>query len=174
MCVFQGCPGVDGTYIGASTCLTSSSKGAVYNGSHGYRGWCYPMLVFGGPSRPVLDGCWCTGVGAQEYMCTRLQDYLIDTAFFVLVSSHDGLLHCSPRTLGRGQAEEAKADTGIAYLVPVLAGLGKEGVRLELPALLQASQSDFYALEMRGHVSVGRMRERRMRGGEGACVVAQV
>lgn len=37
------------------------------------------------------------------------------------------------------QAEESKATTGIEYIVPILAGLGREGVMAELPALLQVS-----------------------------------
>ncbi|CAN0335377.1 unnamed protein product [Ectocarpus fasciculatus] len=38
-----------------------------------------------------------------------------------------------------GKADEPSAATGVEYMVPVLGGLGREGVMAELPALLQAN-----------------------------------
>lgn len=38
------------------------------------------------------------------------------------------------------QAEEIGATTGIEYIVPILAGLGRQGVMEELPALLQVKR----------------------------------
>ncbi|CBJ30708.1 conserved unknown protein [Ectocarpus siliculosus] len=38
-----------------------------------------------------------------------------------------------------GKVDEPSAATGVEYIVPILGGLGREGVMAELPALLQAS-----------------------------------
>lgn len=37
------------------------------------------------------------------------------------------------------QADEVNATSGIEYIVPILGGLGREGVMAELPALLQVT-----------------------------------
>lgn len=45
--------------------------------------------------------------------------------------------------------DEPSAATGVEYIVPILGGLGREGVKAELPTLLQVSYayiSPFFAV----------------------------
>lgn len=50
--------------------------------------------------------------------------------------------------------DEAGKTVGIEYVVPVLAGLGREGVMQELPALLQARRTGTCHVNYGGYVGL--------------------
>lgn len=71
------------------------------------------------------------------------------------------------------QADEPKGTAGIEYMVPMLGGVGREGVTAELPALLQVRESEMkLTLETETCVSLQAEKyvRRKIRGSERAAV----